>query len=267
MRAIQSTTLGVASIVEVPEPELKPNTIIVRPTYIGNNPCDYLVTDMELFFTPKQMLGCDYSGIVERIGSDVKTDLKPGDKVCGGLAGGTGTDLTRGAFAELIPAYSDFVFPVPTNVTDAQAATLGVALSTAAVAFYQHFGFPLPDEDGGATFGQGKPFFIYGGSSAMGLFGIQFAKLAGFKVIVTCSEKNFGLVKEYGADEAYDYHDFEQCTKEIQRSVGDELRYAYVCVIGGRVPKVRSCFKPVRFLKLTCNSSPPISSQAKAAPS
>jgi NADPH:quinone reductase-like Zn-dependent oxidoreductase len=46
--------------------------------------------------------------------------------------------------------------------------------------------------------------FIYGGSTSLGLFAIQFAKIAGYRVIVACSPKSFKLVKEYGADEAVD---------------------------------------------------------------
>lgn len=237
MRAIQTVALGEAAIIDVPEPDLKDDTILVRPTFIGNNPCDFLITDFEPVFSKGQMVGCDYCGVVEKIGSEVKTDLKPGDKVVGAVAGGVGCDLTRGAFAELIPAYRDLVFPLPKNLTEPQAATIGIGIATIAVSLYENFGLPLPDTD--PDFGKGKPFFIYGGSSAMGLFAIQFAKLSGFRVVVTCSEKNFDLVKSYGADEAYDYHDMEKCTKDIRKSVGDDLYYAYHCVHDDRVAKVR----------------------------
>ena len=236
MRAIQSVAVGKAEIVDVQEPELKPDSILVRPHYIGNNPCDWLVVDVEPMFTQNQMIGCDYCGVVEKIGSDVNTDLKLGDKVCGVVAGGAGCDATRGCFGDLFPAYGDFVFRLPNGVTEPQAATLGVGISTVAVAFYEHMKLPLPDED--PSIGQGKPFFVYGGSSAMGLFGIQFAKASGFRVITTCSPKNFDLVKSYGADEAYDYHDIEKCTEEIQKSVGDDLYYAYICAMDANSPKL-----------------------------
>jgi NADPH:quinone reductase-like Zn-dependent oxidoreductase len=188
MKAIQSVSLGKAEIVDVPEPELKPDSILVRPLYVGNNPCDILVTDVEPMFKNGQMIGCDYCGIVEKIGADVKRDLKPGDKVVGALAGGVGCDLSRGAFGELIPAYGDFVWRLPKNVGEAQAPTLGVGISTIAVAFYENLGLPLPVDN--PNFGQGKPFFIYAGSSAMGLWGIQFAKLSGFRVIVRIPMSN-----------------------------------------------------------------------------
>ena len=233
MRAIQSVAPGQASIVDLPDPELKPDSILVRPHYVGNNPYDYIVTDIEPMFSKGQVLRCDYSGIVEKIGSNVKTSLKPGDKVCGAVAAGAGCDITRGAFADLIPAYGDFCFPQPKNLTDAQAATLGVGLSTIAVSLYHDFGIPLPDDN--PKFGEGKPFFVYAGSSTTGLLAIQFAKLSGFRVITTCSPRNFELVKARGADEAFDYHDLDKCAKQIITSVGDGLHYAYVC-IGGQDP-------------------------------
>jgi NADPH:quinone reductase-like Zn-dependent oxidoreductase len=242
MRAIQSVAVAKAAIVDVQEPVLKPDSVLVRPHYVGNNPCDWLVTDVEPMFTQSQMIGCDYCGVVEKIGSDVKTDLKPGDKVCGAVAGGVGCDASRGCFGELFPAYGDFVFPLPKNIAEPQAATLGVGISTIAVAFYEHMKIPLPDDN--PNFGQGKPFFVYAGSSAMGLFGIQFAKLSGFRVITTCSSRNFDLVKSYGADEAYDYHDIEKCTKEIKQSVGNELHYAYICVSDENSPQVMFAMLP-----------------------
>ena len=216
---------------------MKNDSILVRPTFIGNNPCDFLIVDLQPVFSQGQMVGCDYCGVVVKVGSEVKTDLKPGDKVVGAVAGGVGCDLSRGAFAELIPPYGDLVFPLPKNLTEPQAATIGIGIATIAVSFYENFALPLPDSNPDS--GKGKPFFIYGGSSAMGLFAIQFAKLSGFRVVVTCSEKNFDLVRSYGADEAYDYHDMKKCTKDIKKSVGDDLHYAYRCVHDDRVAKVR----------------------------
>ena len=160
---------------DIPEPELKADSILVRPHYVGCNPCDYMTIDMSFAFTEGQVVGVDYSGVVERIGEDVKTDHRPGDRVCGAVAAGVGCDISRGCFADLTPGYGHFVFPVPQNVSMEQAGVLGVAFSTIAISLYQDFGFPLPDMD--PKFGKGKPFFIFGGSTATGLWAVQFAKL------------------------------------------------------------------------------------------
>jgi NADPH:quinone reductase-like Zn-dependent oxidoreductase len=47
-------------------------------------------------------------------------------------------------------------------------------------------------------------YLVYGGSTAVGMFAVQLAKLAGYKVVATASPKNFDLVKSYGADEVVD---------------------------------------------------------------
>ncbi len=67
---------------------------------------------------------------------------------------------------------------------------------------YQALNLPLPGSPASTSF----PLLIYGGSTATGLLGIQFAKLSGAKVAVTCSPRNFELVKSYGADAAFDYN-------------------------------------------------------------
>lgn len=46
--------------------------------------------------------------------------------------------------------------------------------------------------------------------TGVGGYGVQFAKLAGLKVIATCSEKNVDFVKKLGADYVIDY------TKEVR---------------------------------------------------
>jgi len=53
--------------------------------------------------------------------------------------------------------------------------------------------------------GNGEWIMIYGDSTATGSLGIQFAKLAGYKVITSFSPRNVGFVKSRGADEVLNY--------------------------------------------------------------
>jgi len=46
----------------------------------------------------------------------------------------------------------------------------------------------------------GSWFFIYGGSSSVGQYAIQLAKLSGYKVATVASPHNHELVKNFGAD-------------------------------------------------------------------
>jgi NADPH:quinone reductase-like Zn-dependent oxidoreductase len=50
------------------------------------------------------------------------------------------------------------------------------------------------------------PIFIYGGSTAMGMEAIQFAKLSGATVIATASPANKELLLSLGADHVVDYN-------------------------------------------------------------
>lgn len=51
----------------------------------------------------------------------------------------------------------------------------------------------------------GQRIFLNGGSTSVGLVGIQIAKAVGAYVVTSCSAKNFDLVKQMGADEIFDY--------------------------------------------------------------
>jgi len=48
---------------------------------------------------------------------------------------------------------------------------------------------------------------VWGGSSSVGASAIQLARAAGYNVVSTASERNFGLVRECGANEVFDHKD------------------------------------------------------------
>lgn len=63
---------------------------------------------------------------------------------------------------------------VPDNLSDEEAATIGVAVVTIALALYQALGLKYPGEK---KSGDGEWVLVYGGSTAMGTFAIQCAVL------------------------------------------------------------------------------------------
>ena len=117
---------------------------------------------------------------------------------------------------------------VPASLSDEEAATMGVAVTTVGQSMYQWMGLPLPDAS--SSTGDGKSILIYGGSTTTGLAAIQFARLSGLVPIVTCSPRNNDLVKEYGAAAAFDYSDPEACAKQIRAATDDALMYALDCI-------------------------------------
>ncbi|KAE8145562.1 hypothetical protein BDV25DRAFT_133675 [Aspergillus avenaceus] len=84
-----------------------------------------------------------------------------------------------------------------------EACTLGVGITTVGQGLYQSLKLEMPFSGNG---GRGT-VLVYGGSTAMGTLAIQFAKLSGYKVITTCSGRNFELVRGLGADAVFDYMD------------------------------------------------------------
>jgi NADPH:quinone reductase-like Zn-dependent oxidoreductase len=46
--------------------------------------------------------------------------------------------------------------------------------------------------------------FIYGGSTSVGLYAIQLAKISGYKIVTVASPRNHELLKNYGADVVFD---------------------------------------------------------------
>jgi NADPH:quinone reductase-like Zn-dependent oxidoreductase len=61
--------------------------------------------------------------------------------------------------------------------------------------------------------------------ASVGLYTIQIAAIYGFKVITTCSPKNFDLVKSSGATHVFDYSDSDVANKILEAE--PELHYVF----------------------------------------
>ncbi|TVY90309.1 Protein TOXD, partial [Lachnellula willkommii] len=106
--------------------------------------------------------GCDFSGTVIEIGSDVKSDVKEGDKIWGFVHGCNSSNPEDGAFAEYIVAKDGLFGKVPNLMRMEDAATLGVAVGANGQGLYQTLKLPFPDQPAEKPF----PLLIYGGSTA-----------------------------------------------------------------------------------------------------
>jgi NADPH:quinone reductase-like Zn-dependent oxidoreductase len=71
-------------------------------------------------------------------------------------------------------AKGDVQVRIPDGMSFEAAAGLGVGIVTIGQGLYQTLKLPLPDEN---VKKEKFPILIYGGSSAMGAYGIQWAKL------------------------------------------------------------------------------------------
>lgn len=159
-----------------------------------------------------------------------------------------------GSFAEYLVTYADFVIQVPNNWSFEDAGQLGIAPLTALMALYDLLKFPepnfsistaVPPPASHSGSGSGSPaastggtpiILISGGASSVGQYAIQIAKHSGLYVIATASERNFDLVRSFGADVVVDYRDPAKAAKEIREaaaSLSRPIEHALDCVSTG----------------------------------
>ncbi|KAK5131576.1 hypothetical protein LTR08_000831 [Meristemomyces frigidus] len=232
MKAIKVVEKGKAEIKEVPVPKLRDDYVLVKVNNVALNPTDWKHID----FLPQigATVGCDFSGTVEEVGSKVTKAWKKGDRIAGFTHGVNSAEQEDGCFAEYCVAKGDCQMKIPDNVSDEEASTLGVGITTVGQGLYQSLGLPLP--------GSGKagfPVLVYGGSTATGSLAIQFAKLSGCEVITTCSPSNFAFVKSLGASAAFNYKDADVAA-QIRAHTQDKLTHAFDCISEGQSPKICS---------------------------
>ncbi|KIM99671.1 hypothetical protein OIDMADRAFT_42719 [Oidiodendron maius Zn] len=203
-RAVVVVALKKAELIsDRPVPTLRDDYILVKTVAVALNPTDWKHVDY--FAPPEALIGCDYAGIVEEVGKDVKKPFKKGDRVCGFAHGGNAVQLEDGAFADF-----------------QEAATLGIRMSTVGQVLYQSLKLAPPSD----PVAQPEPLLIYGGSTATGTLAIQMAKLSNYQVITTCSPHNHDLVKSLGADAAFDYKD-PNAAAEIRKFTNNKLKFVF----------------------------------------
>jgi NADPH:quinone reductase-like Zn-dependent oxidoreductase len=196
MKAIVFDRYGppeVLEYIEIPQPKIKPNHLLVKMHATSVNPLDFRIRRGELkIFTgirkPKiKILGFDISGEVVQTGKNVKT-FKKGDQVFAFMG------LEGGAFAEYVVVSEQSTAIKPVNMSFEEAAAVPLAGLAALQA--------LRDR---GKISSGRNVLINGASGGVGTFAVQIAKAFGAVVTGVCSSKNIELVKSIGADEVIDY--------------------------------------------------------------
>ena len=77
---------GNAILEAIPIPHLPDDYILVQTVAVALNPTDW--TSLEAVGKDGSVVGCDYAGIVQKVGKAVKRDFKKGDRVAGFAHGG-----------------------------------------------------------------------------------------------------------------------------------------------------------------------------------
>ncbi|KAJ7292444.1 chaperonin 10-like protein [Mycena rebaudengoi] len=227
MRAVVTLGDGLFELRDIKIPSLGANQVLVKVVAAAQNPTDWKT--LLLNKREGNILGCDFAGTVAEIGPDVPKELRhAGERVAGFVHGGI---CANGAFAEYVATDAALVIAIPETMTFENAAQVPAACMTVCQAFYQCLGLPTPLQPAA------KPFdiLVWSGTSATGQYAVQFAKLAGLRVISTASPKNIEFVKSLGADEVFDYAD-SRTPKRIVSATQRALRYAFDCISEGMTP-------------------------------
>lgn len=199
MKAIVYSKYGppeVTKLIEVPKPLPKDNEILVKVYFSTVNRTDSGFRSAEYFisrfwsglFRPKhQILGSEFSGVVEEIGKHV-TKFKKGDSVFGF------NDKTFGGHGEYLTiAETEAVTNIPNNTSFDVAAAITEGAHYALINIRA------------AKVESGQKVLVYGATGAIGSAAVQILKHYGAIVTAVCNTKNVKLIKSIGADIVIDY--------------------------------------------------------------
>ena len=190
-------------------PTISDDEILVQVSYASINPGDWRIASgvaqkVQSFELPRTM-GSDFGGNVIQIGNNIdKSSFKNGTLEVGssivGVLGWQGTGT--GCMSEFVAIKPEnfIILPKSANITLANAAGAGIAGITSYKALI---------ETGKVETLKNWKILILGGSTACGLFGIQFAKAFGASEIHVTSSK-VDLCSELGATKVYSYKEVEK---------------------------------------------------------
>ncbi|KAH8103403.1 GroES-like protein [Cristinia sonorae] len=220
MKAVVTTAEKTIALEEVPVPEIDDDEILVKTTALAQNPTDWKY--VKFIGNPSTIVGVDFAGVVVKVGSAV-TAPSVGTKVAGFVHGGQYKD--RGAFAEYVKTAAELVWEVPESSTsDVEAAAMGCGAWTAVQTLFHPTRLGLvepPDRTPGEEW-----VFIYGGSTSVGMYAIQLAHFAGYKVATVASPNHHDLLRSYGADLILDYRDPTAAIAKIKETTGNSIHHA-----------------------------------------
>lgn len=208
MKAAYITETGSPDVIQygdVPDPRPTEHQVLVKVGAVSVNPIDtYIRGGAKFWELPKPfVIGCDVAGTVIDVGSAVK-QFKVGDRVWGSNQGLLGR---QGTFAELCAIDSQWLYPTPQGVSDADAAAIALVAITSHLGLFRE-----------AQLKSGQTIFVRGGTGGVGAMVVQMAKAIGATVITTAGNADkVARCKKLGADHVLDYTqvDLQQAVLEL----------------------------------------------------
>ncbi len=232
---------------ELPTPEPGPGQIRVRVRATSLNFRDLMIS--KGIYNPKLKLPriplSDGAGEVSAVGAGV-TGFQVGDRVVSafmpGWVDGPPTDAkvrsalggeVDGMLAEEVVLPESGVLPIPAHLSFEEAATLPCAAVTAWNALFETGSLQPGDS------------VLVQGTGGVSIFALQFARMAGARVIATSSsDAKLARVKEMGASDLINYRTTPDWDKSVRQRTGGVGVDAIVEVGGaGTLPLSTRCVK------------------------
>ncbi len=134
---------------------------------------------------PPMVVGYEVAGQVDAIGADI-TGIAEGDRVIA---------LTRfGGYSDVVVVSADQCFPVPGDLSDAEAAAVPVTYLTSALALYRM-----------AALAPGETVLVHNAGGGVGIAATQLALLRRARVIGTASALKHAALRSFGIEHLIDY--------------------------------------------------------------
>ncbi len=210
---------------DFPVPDIKPDEALVKIEATSVNRADLVIRagypGLSLNFP--HLLGGDITGIIEETGKEVK-NFKPGNRVvawpiiaCGKcewcLKGKYGLCFNwnyfgmhrKGSYAEYAAVPENSLVKIRENVSFDEAACLPVAGLTAYHALV-----------GVGNMKKGDSFFIWGGTSGLGIIAVQIAKHLGATIFATAgNEYKIEMLRNMGVDHVFNHYTDDNIHEEV----------------------------------------------------
>jgi len=211
MKAIRVSHTGgpeVMELVDLPAPQAKADHALVKVRVAGVNSIDGQFRDGRLRTPLPFIPGQEGAGVVTAIGPQARV-VKVGDRVA--------WSGTLGSYAEYVAAPEEHLVPVPSSISDEQAAAAMVHGLTAH--YLVNDAHKLKAEE---------TALVHAAAGGVGLLVVQMARAVGARVIGTASsEQKAQLAREAGADEVivFTHQDFETEVKRLTSGKGVDVVY------------------------------------------
>ncbi|MGW3072167.1 MULTISPECIES: NADP-dependent oxidoreductase [unclassified Kitasatospora] len=191
MKAIAINRYGGPEVVEyidLPDPKVGPDSVLVEVRAAGVNPVDWKVRDgaldgiLDAHFP--LVMGWDVAGVVRAVGGAV-TEFAPGDEVFGYVRKDA---VEHGTYAELVSAPVRTLARKPAALDWAQSGGLPLAGLTALQSLRA------------LRLAEGETVLVHAAAGGVGHLAVQLARAAGARVIGTAAERNHDFLRGLGAD-------------------------------------------------------------------